>query len=97
MDLDTEARIIELAYEIEKLISENFAKERNETVQRRVKEIKEEIRSYGFEITWEATLNSKDLSKLDVNVQIWKPKKNLSPEDQKIYDDWFKNVNKITA
>ena len=97
MDIDTEARIVELADETKKLISENFAKPPNEIVQKRLREIREEIHGYGFVITWEVKMNIKNLTQIDAEVHIWTPKKDLSPEYQKIYDDWFQSINNITA
>ena len=97
MDINIEARITELAEEAKKLISENFAKPPNEAVQKRFREIKEEIHRYGFALTWDAKLNSNNPTALDAEVQLWKPKKNLTPEEQTLYDNWFKSVNEITA
>lgn len=60
----------------------------------RVIEIRKEINSYGFLIDWTSSMNLEDpAAPLDVEVTLYKPKPNMSPELQALYDAWFKKVN----
>jgi isochorismate hydrolase len=93
-DLDLEAHLVALADEMRKLIAENFAKPPNEKVHKRLREIREEIHRHGWAVIWSAGINPETLA-LTAEVQLWKPKKDLSPEDQKIYDEWFSRMNNI--
>lgn len=94
-DLDIEARLCALAEEMEKLIAENFAKPPDEQVHKRLNEIRDEIQRHGWAVTWSAGINPENPTELTARVQLWKPKTGLSPEDQQIYDNWFKRMNNI--
>lgn len=60
----------------------------------RVIEIRKEINSYGFLIDWTASMSLEDpTAPLDVEVTLYKPKSNMSPKEQAIYDEWFKKIN----
>ena len=88
-------RIKSLSAEMGKLIEENFAKTPDDTVHARLAEIRDEIHSLGCEVSWKAVIDPRNPGKLAAEVEIWVPKKDLSPEYQKIYDEWFARVNKI--
>jgi len=86
----------ELAKELKRLLEENLPKHPSLTheAMTRVRAIQEEIQQMGIKVTWESTINTKTLT-VKVDVTLWKPKKDMSPKSQKIYDEWFMKVNKI--
>ena len=96
MGTDIEAHLTALANEMHKLIGENFANEPDEAVHQRLQEIKDEIHSHGWEVRWSIGFDPHNFKGLDVVVELLQPKSDLSPEDQKIYDDWFRKNNDIT-
>ncbi len=57
------------------------------------KEIARELQGHGLMICWKATLDSSDPDNCSVRIEVFQPKANLSPEDQRIYDEWFCRVN----
>ncbi len=94
-DLNIEAHLTALADEMQKLIAEHFAKPPNEEVHKRLREIEDEIHRHGWDVKWTAGINLQNPDVLDAKVELFRPRKNLSPEDQKLYDEWFRRVNKI--
>ena len=52
-----------------------------------------ELQGHGLMICWKATLDSSDPDNCSVRIEVFQPKANLSPEDQRIYDEWFCRVN----
>lgn len=57
--------------------------------------IRTELEKMGLPVTWSAEINPDNPTEIKVSVTVWKPKKNFTPEQQKIYDDWFAQVNGI--
>lgn len=93
-DKKIEAKLIALADELKHLIADNFLLPPKDSVHKRKDEIMAEVHQYGWEITWIIGLNLANLAKLEVEVLLLKPKDNMTPEEQKIYDEWFNRVNK---
>ena len=83
-------RIRELALEMRDNLETNMLRDHRETDEaaERFLEIKREIESYGFFVTWSVSL-AQDLESVSAVVNVYKPKENLSPEDQAIYDNWL--------
>lgn len=96
MENELKERAKRLAEELTELLKENLPKNPNLTIRAmaRVKAIQEEIRQMGIRVTWKTTMDSKTLVP-EVEVTLWEPRKDLSPDEQKIYDRWFMGVNKI--
>ena len=97
MDKKIEERVKGLAMELQKTLEQNICKDPNSVHNQmtRAGKIRDEIESLGFLVTWELILNPIDPENPRITVTVWKPKKNLSPELQKIYDDWFAKRNGI--
>lgn len=97
MKKEVKERMRRLAVELQKLLEENLPKDPSLTgeAMARVREIREEIQSMGLLATWKASLDPENPERVKVDVTLWTPKENMSPEDQKIYDEWFTRVNKI--
>jgi len=95
--MEVSDRIKELAIEMAELIGKTFTKpvEENALAHRRLKAIRKEIHASGFYVSYTININPLDLRNPKVEVTIGVPKKNLSPEDQKLYDAWFRKVNGI--
>lgn len=89
-------RAKELAAELKEILEESLIKDPDLTdiPMARARAIREEIQQMGFVVSWEANLNTETLS-LAVEITLWEPKKDMSPEEQKIYDEWFAKVNRI--
>lgn len=97
--MEVTERIKQQALQLQKLLQENILKdpELAKSGLEEAAKIRDEIQSMGFLVTWESGLQFDDSGnpKCEVVVKVWKPKENLSPEDQKIYDEWFAKINKI--
>jgi hypothetical protein len=52
------------------------------------KNIRRELESMGFLVEWIATFKPETFE-LEVEVKLWKPKSDMSPEDRAIYDKWL--------
>jgi len=59
----------------------------------RALEIKKIITQYGYLVTWQASLNPETFE-LDVTVNVYKPKADMSAENQALYDKWFLEANR---
>lgn len=94
---EIDERLRQLALEAKKLMEENFTKDPSETdgVIARLLEIRQEIRSYGFEMDWQVSFSASNPDKLEAVITILRPKANMTPEEQKIYDEWFRRVNDL--
>lgn len=57
-----------------------------------VRNIRKEITSYGYLVQWNAAVDLVT-QKLSVEVEIFEPRQNLSPELQALYDEWFLKAN----
>ncbi|OGY67725.1 MAG: hypothetical protein A3B16_01925 [Candidatus Zambryskibacteria bacterium RIFCSPLOWO2_01_FULL_45_43] len=90
-DPEAENRASELAVELRRILDENLFKDPKTTDKEmeRVREIREEIEALGFFVQWGASFSSSDPNSLEVEVNLYKPKENLSPELQKMYNDWL--------
>lgn len=97
MKEEIKKRMRRLAVELKNLLEENLPKDPNLTDEAtaRARQIREEIQSMGLLATWKANLDPENPEKVKVDVTLWMPKENMTPEDQKIYDEWFARVNKI--
>ena len=89
-------RLAQLAKELHAILSDCVSsdslatKEQAEEVLRLKREITAlgVLIEYGYEISIES-------GQIETIVTIYKVKENLTPEDQKIYDDWFMKINGI--
>lgn len=50
--------------------------------------LKRELEKMGFLVRWKATLNPQTLACL-VEVKVFKPKENMTPEEGRLYDEWL--------
>lgn len=84
-----------LAKELKKLLQENLLKNPVVTgpAMKQARKLRSTIQSFGFLVTTEYILDPDDLTTLEVNITLWKPKENMSPEEQKTYDVWFAKMN----
>jgi len=91
---DLKARAEKLGYELKEVLEQNLLKEPRiaATGLDRARAIGNELHSMGFMVTWESKLAPAKLT-ITVDVSIWQPKGNLSPDEQKIYDAWFAKAN----
>ena len=90
-------RIKKLTIEMAELIGKTCTKpaEENEVANKRIQAIWKEFYSYGFYVSYTIDLNLLNPDKPRVEVTVRPPNDNLSPEDQKIYDKWFRQINGI--
>jgi pantoate kinase len=95
-DKKSEERVRELALELQKVLRENLLKDPEEaqSFMEQAREIRREIGMMGYLVEWRAKLDPESL-RLSVVVSVFKPKENLSPELQKIYDEWFTRTTGI--
>ncbi len=95
MNEEIELHIITLAEEMKRLMEENFLKprEQNDGIHVRLREIADEIVSYGFYFERKMTFDALHPGKLVVEIELYKPKKDMPPEDKRRYDDWFRKMN----
>ena len=94
---EREGRAHELAIELMNILEENLPKDpalTDEAMTRAV-EIKKEIQAMGFPVEWIAKVDPEDLSRVDVEIILYKKKEGLSPEDQEHYNDWYLRANGI--
>lgn len=85
-----EARAMELAKEMQKILAACLLKD-PETVREDLQksiDIKTEIESFGFLVTWRATFDITMPDRIEVTVNLWKVRDSLTPEEQKMYDLW---------
>ena len=94
MDETMRQKTMILALEFKEILEKGFVKKQKATDSdlARLKAIRDEIQSMGLVITWVYRFDYETLN-VEVEVQCWEPKINLSPEDQKKYDEWFAQVN----
>jgi len=59
-----------------------------------VAKIRTTITGYGYLVQWSAALDTQ-LGRVKVEVQLFKPKPNMTPEEQQLYDTWFLEANKM--
>lgn len=95
---DIEGEIITLANRLQQLLEEHLLEDPEiaEPFIIEAKNIIRNINRYGYLVEWRASLNPETLA-LEVIVDVKRPKDNMTPEDAKIYDEWFMEVNKIES
>lgn len=94
MSLDNERQAAKLGLEIKQLL-ENWPTDAGPEADKaiiKLMELKREINSYGFLIECVTSVNPKDL-KVTATIIINKPRANMPPAAQAIYDEWFKKMN----
>ncbi len=86
-----------LANTLVALLKDNLLKEPKlaAVAMAQVQVILREIESFGFLVTWRAQFNPLKDKKPRVDVTIWEPKPNMTPEQQRLYDEWFFRVSGI--
>ncbi|OGY62323.1 MAG: hypothetical protein A2745_03330 [Candidatus Harrisonbacteria bacterium RIFCSPHIGHO2_01_FULL_44_13] len=96
---EIELHLVSLAEELQKILRENLIRDPSQTdaAMARARAIREEIESYGWTISWDVKIDLQNPEDIKVRIVLWKPKPNLSPEDQKLYDDWFTGRNNPAA
>ena len=99
MKPEIELHLVSLAEELQKILRENLIRDPSQTdaAMARPRAIREEIESYGWTISWDVKIDLQNPEDIKVRIVLWKPKPNLSPEDQKLYDDWFTGRNNPAA
>src|SRR3989344_2303362 len=83
-------QVAKMSEELKELL-ENHMLENPETAGpfiKRAQQIKQCIESMGLLVEWKANLNPETFQLL-IEVNILKPKDNMSLEEQKIYDEWL--------
>lgn len=90
-DDEAKALAVKLAQELQVILEENLLKDPSLTdaAMERASEIRDEIESMGFMVLWQAGADAHDPSRVFVTVELFEPKKDLSPEDQKIYNKFI--------
>lgn len=95
--VSSDERLIQLANELQKVLNDRvtgFSVSTDAQIERSFR-LKREITMMGAVAECQYILNVLN-GQIDTIITIYKVKENLSPEDQKIYDDWFTKVNGIT-
>lgn len=80
-----------LAQGIKQMLEENLVKDPKlvEKEMERARSFRKLIESYGFPVIITSIVDPKDPTKVKVSVEVFEPKANMTPEEQKIYDNWF--------
>lgn len=80
-----------LAQGIKQILQESLTKDPKlmEKEIERAQSFRKLIESYGFPVIITAVMDPQDPTKVKVSVEVFQPKPNMTPEEQKIYDDWF--------
>jgi len=90
---EIQERVQQLALEMHVLLEKNVLLDPQlaEKGMERAAQIRQEIESYGFLVTWELgmTIEDDQTPVAKVNVTIWQVKENLSLEERALYDQWF--------
>lgn len=89
MDQEVDEHVIGLANQLQELIQEGILKDPDENAEltARVQELRRQIETLGVFISLSFTFDTSNLG-VKASVTIFKPKIDLSPENQKIYDEW---------
>ena len=89
-----EDEIRALAVQLQEILEKNLLKDPKIAHDKMIeaRNIRSKITQYGYLVDWKANLNSETFE-LEVTVDIFKPKENMAPEEQEIYDRWFLSVN----
>lgn len=87
-----------LAQELKRILEENFGKDPKlvEKELERARSFRQAIESYGFLVIVTSVLNPETL-KIEVLVEVLEPKQNMTPEERKIYNDWFAKANNLPS
>ena len=88
---EIENRVRLLADKLQEILSKNLLKnhEAPDNEMERAGAIRDQITALGFYVTWEANINPAYQTEIAVTVTVYKVRENLSPELQKIYNDWL--------
>ncbi|MDP2695829.1 MAG: hypothetical protein Q8O87_01090 [bacterium] len=93
-------KIRKLVAELRKILKANIHKDRQAAAPaiERAKRLRDEIQSYGFPVSFliKFEVSNFDIPRIrimDVDVKVYKVKGDLSPQAQKIYDDWFTKIS----
>lgn len=92
-DQNLDQYLADLSGELQKLLDENIAKNPEDVdpkIMGRMQAIRKEIESYGILVSIEyviKVIDSQTILKSDVT--LYKPKLNMTPEEQESYDKWF--------
>lgn len=100
IDAESGARTQALVNEMQRLLEQNLTRDpspETSAAMARVREIRTELLRMGFLVTWTCNCDIRYFQTPSVEVTLWKPKPDLSPEDQKIYDEWFARMNGIAS
>lgn len=91
MEPEIELHLVSLAHELKDILEQNLPRDpaTTDAAMACARAIRDEIKSYGYLVTWQVALDPNNLREIKVEVMLWKPKPDLSPEDQKIYDAWL--------
>lgn len=83
-------RITALAERLKALLEEYLAEDAAAAAphMEEARRVKEEIEKMGFVVTWNATQNF-DTGKCVVEIKLWEPKKEMTPENALAFDEWF--------
>lgn len=94
--VSSDERLLQLANELQKVLSDymsGYSIATDEQI-KKVLELKREITTMGVLAQCQYNMNAES-GEVETVVTLYKVKENLSPEDQKIYDDWFVKVNEL--
>ena len=92
--ISSDERLARLAKELQKVLSDCVSGNSvatDEQVEKTLK-LKREITMMGVLVKCEYILDVKN-ERVSAVMTLYKVKENLSPEDRKIYDDWFMEIN----
>lgn len=80
-----------LAEGLRQILEENLGKDPKlvEKEMRRAQSFRKTIESYGFPVIVTSIMDPKNPKKIKVSVEVFEPKANMTPEERKIYNDWF--------
>jgi len=92
--VSSDERLLQLAKELHAILNDCVAgcSVATEEQVKEVRELKREIAMMGVLVEWKYVLIPES-GQVDTIVTLYKVKENLSPEYQKIYDDWFMEIN----
>jgi len=92
-------RVSWCANEIQKILELNVTQDpaRVHDEMLRARELRREIESYGFPVQTSISFDPRFPETPQVTVTVLKVNDNLSPEDQALYDAWFRRVNDIAT
>lgn len=89
-ELPSDEEVLEKAETIKGLLQEALSQDPQSAAQKidTARSLKRELEKMGFLVQWKATLNPQTLV-CAVTVKVFKPKKNMTPEEGRLYDEWL--------